>query len=276
MSKLRYFPFGYYMQNGSVLPHQEESVLVARIFEEYVAGHSLQQIAEGLNDSGVLYNENKPLWTKHMVRRILVNRHYYDCSFVPIITRDLFEQAYHLRESKSVTPTAALEHIRKLVVCADCNTRRQLDTHGNPMFTWVCTNCGNRSKPISSYALQAAIDDKLAVLLENPQMITVPVPPGGGVSLEMFKQQQEINRILEKACIDADALIEALHARAAMQYSLCDAGEYDPATLKLKTLFADGDLYHQDEKSLFKESVAAVLMDRQSNIQLKLINGQIL
>ena len=46
MAKNRVIPFGYCMRNGEITVDFTESKVVIRIFEEYLNGSSLQQIAK--------------------------------------------------------------------------------------------------------------------------------------------------------------------------------------------------------------------------------------
>lgn len=45
MAKNRTIPFGYCMRNGQIITEPAESKVVIRIFEEYLNGSSLLQIA---------------------------------------------------------------------------------------------------------------------------------------------------------------------------------------------------------------------------------------
>lgn len=64
MPKNRVIPFGYCMRNGEITVDFNESKAVARIFEEYLNGSSLQQIARLMELEKIRYSEDSEHWNK--------------------------------------------------------------------------------------------------------------------------------------------------------------------------------------------------------------------
>ena len=48
MKKTRYIPYGYTMQNGATVVEHSEAEVIRRIFEFYINGNSLKDIADEL------------------------------------------------------------------------------------------------------------------------------------------------------------------------------------------------------------------------------------
>ena len=71
MAKNRVIPFGYCMKNGGITVDFTESKAVIRIFEEYLNGSSLMQIAKLMESEKIKYNEDSDRWNKNMVKRII-------------------------------------------------------------------------------------------------------------------------------------------------------------------------------------------------------------
>ncbi len=67
-------PYGYRLDNGSLVIIEEEAVIVVRIFDMYLAGKGMGQIAATLNREGVPSREGK--WNKAHIRYILSNEKY--------------------------------------------------------------------------------------------------------------------------------------------------------------------------------------------------------
>lgn len=89
MKKKRYYPFGYRMEQGQVLPVPEEAGLLRHLFSAYLEGASLRQTAELATHSGIPYHENGNGWSKCTVSRILADERYWDCKqFPPVIGGD--------------------------------------------------------------------------------------------------------------------------------------------------------------------------------------------
>ena len=67
MPKNRIIPFGYCMKNGEIITESKELYAVVTIFNEYLKGKSLSEIAALME---VPYSENLS-WNKNMVKRII-------------------------------------------------------------------------------------------------------------------------------------------------------------------------------------------------------------
>ena len=73
MAKNRVIPFGYCMINGEITVDFTESKAVVRIFEEYLNGSSLLQIAKMMESEKIRYSEGSDRWNKNMIKRIIEN-----------------------------------------------------------------------------------------------------------------------------------------------------------------------------------------------------------
>ncbi|MFR1517959.1 MAG: recombinase family protein [Clostridia bacterium] len=78
-------PFGYRMENNTLIPVQEEAEIVIRIYKEYLCGMGVSKIVSGLNSDPDV--PGKP-WRKEGVRYILANEKYigdslFQKSFTP-------------------------------------------------------------------------------------------------------------------------------------------------------------------------------------------------
>ena len=69
-------PFGYRLVQGRLEPVEEEAEIVRHIFDRYLAGHSLEDIAKELTRSGVLPKGQGTGWGHTSVRYLLLNEKY--------------------------------------------------------------------------------------------------------------------------------------------------------------------------------------------------------
>ena len=74
----RYLPFGYQIEQGEIAIESKESNAVRFIFEEYLAGKSLKEIADIMSAKDIPYHEGTQKWNQNMVGRILASKIYYD------------------------------------------------------------------------------------------------------------------------------------------------------------------------------------------------------
>lgn len=124
MAKNRVIPFGYCMKNGEITVDFKESKAVVKIFEEYLNGCSLLQIAKLMESEKIRYSEDSERWNKNMVKRIIENEKYLGNDKYPqIISEKFFNQANEKRVSKATSVcmiSEDLQEIRNLTYCSEC------------------------------------------------------------------------------------------------------------------------------------------------------------
>ena len=127
MAKNRVIPFGYCMINGEITVDFAESKAVIKIFEEYLGGNSLLQIAKLMESEKIRYSEGSDRWNKNMVKRIIENEKYLGNEKYPqIISEKFFNQANEKRVSKATSVCVIsedLQEIRNRTYCAECGHR---------------------------------------------------------------------------------------------------------------------------------------------------------
>ena len=74
--ELRRIFYGYRKDQFDYYIVQEEALIVNKIFCDYLAGHTLLEIAKELTAKQISYYKDKTQWTKNMVCRIIDNEHY--------------------------------------------------------------------------------------------------------------------------------------------------------------------------------------------------------
>ena len=72
-------PYGYAYNDGNLVVVGEEAGIVKKMFEMYLGGHSLKEIENWLNESGIKTKKGGK-WTKKTVARILSNPIY--CGYI--------------------------------------------------------------------------------------------------------------------------------------------------------------------------------------------------
>ena len=112
----RKLPFGYQRCFGDIVPHAAEAEAVRKIYQNYLAGASFRQIAEGLQAQGIPYDGDKQ-WNKNMVARILENERYTGIGpFPALVPAELFRavQDRRIQTAPERTQTPAEKELRKL------------------------------------------------------------------------------------------------------------------------------------------------------------------
>ena len=152
MLKNRYIPYGYTMENGDIVIEQNEAKIIRYIFETYIAGDTLKDIADRLTAQQVVYSEKKTEWNKARVMRILDNVKYLgDETFPQIIDERLFAEASRQKTARQKTTPADSEqeiHVLKgYIVCGKCGCvmKRRVEKKCKYKERWYCSNpeCDN-------------------------------------------------------------------------------------------------------------------------------------
>jgi len=152
MLKNRYIPYGYTMENGDIVIEQNEAKTIRYIFETYIAGATLKDIADRLTAQQVVYSEKKTEWNKARVMRILDNVKYLgDETFPQIIDERLFAEASRQKTARQKTTPADSEqeiHVLKgYIVCGKCGCvmKRRVEKKCKYKERWYCSNpeCDN-------------------------------------------------------------------------------------------------------------------------------------
>lgn len=131
------------------------------------------------------------------------------------------------------------------------------------------------SKPTQAEETFNSIVEKLRWLQQNPELIH---PPAGKVnvqSMEIVLLDREIGQALLDAEPDVDALVSKILHRAELEYEFCSAGDADPATMQIQKACAEYAPTEEFPETFYKEVVSKVILYRNTHIELKLQNGQI-
>lgn len=269
----RYLPFGYKIADGKIAVSPEQANIVSRIFDAYIEGRTLQQIADELSNQKILYRPDAARWNKNMVSRILANADYCGTAeYSQIITAEQLETAERIRKSKAVTYSATLKPFRKDMQCGCCGARLYWHPKSNQ---WFCQECGMWSKPIQAEGTFNNIVEKLRWLRQNPEIIHSPAGQTNVQSMETALLDREIGQALMDTKTDADALIAKILHRAELEYEFCSAGDADPATLQIQKACAEYEPTDSSPYTFYKEVVSKVILYRDTHIEIKLRNGQI-
>lgn len=271
--KKRYLPFGYVIRDGEIRVDTEQAKIVSGIFEAYIAGNTLQQIAESMTAKQIAYRPNQITWNKNSIRRILTNDGYCGTGKYPLlVTEKQFRQAEQIRLSKTMPYSDVLAPFRKDMQCGDCGAR--LYWHGKSQ-QWFCHQCGMWSAPIDETALSASISEKLQRIQENP--LQVRAPKGTSVqSIESARLDQKIRQTMATDIADEEVLIEMILRRAELKYAFCAAGDTDPRTKRIQKACAESAPVEGFPIMLYHDIVEKVILHRDAQIELELKNGQVL
>lgn len=187
-------PFGYKLENGTLIPIDEEIKIVKRIFDDYLHGKGHNKIAMELNDENAI---GKP-WGKERVRYILSNEKYIgDSLFQKTYTPRVFplrnirnngevDQYYVSNTHQGIVDRQTFNKVKIMlernieenrkkqkrekhsfagkIICGDCGWRYKKKSSGE---SWVCTKSGTAGHKCESYPITESAIEKTFVVLYN-------------------------------------------------------------------------------------------------------------
>ena len=146
MKKTRYIPYGYTVQNGTTVVEHSEAEVIRRIFESYINGNSLKDIADELTLLKVPYTEKTSVWDKARIARIIENAKYIgDREYAPIIDEEIYESAVQCKIARKTnqmrSDSETIRFLRDRVKCGECGypMTRTLQSSCKIKERWTCT-----------------------------------------------------------------------------------------------------------------------------------------
>lgn len=274
MKKIRYFPFGYRMADGVMEIVPEESTLVQNIFHAYLAGASLQQLANSAEQTGLQYRENADGWNKNMISRILDDERYWSGNdFPPVISEELATRIANLKACKA-SPKSSIRLFQKTIFCPRCGSRLIRNSKSLPRIFWECENCNIQIGPIADNELLQTVTEKLLAVCRNPQMAEPEQSANNSLSIQAARLTNEINQLLDQREVDADRLVPLILECAAEKYKTCSIKESDHLTIRIKALFQEHSNDEGLDRELFEQTVKQVILQPGGSIQFQLLNGK--
>ena len=286
MPKNRTIPFGYCMKNGEITTEPKEVYTVVTIFDEYLKGKSLSEIAKLMETEKIRYSEDSERWNKNMVKRIIENEKYLGNDTYPqIIAENIFKQANEKRVRKAARLNLIsddLQEIRKRTYCSECGHRLSR-IGGNSKFEhWDCrnTDCYRLEYRLTDQMIIGAVLNVLNSAIANLSLLE----SGGEISIyvptaDIVRQQNEINRMTDSPQVDFDRIKSEIIRLAEMKYDCCTYNESPQKTEELKALLSEhcSDQNHEQLNSLdiglFKKCVSRIWISHFCTIEVELING---
>ena len=280
MPKNRTIPFGYGMKNGEITTNPKEVYAVVTIFDEYLNGKSLSEIANLMQYENIRYSEDSDYWNKNMVKRIIENEKYLGNDTYPqIIAENIFKQANEKRVRKATRLNLIsddLQELRNRTYCSECGHRFSRIGGNSKYEHWDCRNpdCYRLEYRLTDQMIIGAVLNVLNSAIANPSLLE----SGGDISIysptaDIVRQQNEINRMTDSAHIDFDRVKAEIFRLAEMKYDCCSYNDSPQKTEELKSLLQNNEQLNTLDIGLFKSCVSKIWISHFCVFEVELING---
>ena len=280
MAKNRVIPFGYCMRNGEITVDFTESKAVIRIFEEYLGGSSLLQIAKLMESEKVRYSECSDRWNKNMIKRIIENPKYLgDDKYPQIISEKFFDQANKKRVSKATSISSIsdeLHEIRNRTYCLECGHRLSRIGGNCHYAKWDCRNpdCYRLEYQPTDQMIIGAVLTTLNTVIANPSLIesnseiSVYSP-----TADVIRKQNEINQMTDSSQVDFERVKSEIFKLTEMKYECCTYDESPQKTAEICSLLEDHEQLNSLDIGLFKACISRIWISHFCTIEVEFING---
>lgn len=244
MKKNRYIPYGYTMRNGRTVIEHNEAAIIQRIFDHYIEGASLKEIAEDLTAQKIPYTEKTSVWDKARIARIIDNARYTgDGEYDPIIDENTFETAVNAKAARQrkqvVQECEGIRILRNRVKCGKCGwpMTRRVDSKLKIRESWVCTNhsCGCRAR-ISDTDLLMKVTILMNRVIENADLMLPKMKAQHEDSLAVKAMQMQVDRELGQEHASEEFIVTMLGNMASQMYRESQAKELVAARIARKRI----------------------------------------
>lgn len=280
MAKNRVIPFGYCMKNGEITVDFTESKAVVKIFEEYLNGSSLLQIAKLMESEKIKYSEGSEKWNKNMIKRIIENTKYLgDNKYPQIISEKFFDQTNKKRVSKATSIYSIsneLHEIRSRTYCLECGHRLSRIGGNCRCAKWDCRNpdCFRFEYQLTDQMIIGAVLTVMNTVIANPSLIesnseiSVYSP-----TADVIRKQNEINQMTDSTQVDFDRVKSEIFRLAEMKYECCTYDESSQKTAYLQELLENYEQLNSLDISLFKACISRIWISHFCTIDVEFVNG---
>ena len=283
MKKNRNIPFGYTMQKGEIVEEPTESQAVKDIFNLYLDGNSMSEIARQMSISQISYNGITFDWNKNMVKRILENEKYLGKDVYPVLIDS--ETYYHANARKKSKATSVneiseeLKIIRSLTYCTECGHRLSRIGGNTQTDKWDCRNpeCSRFNYRLTDNMIKDILLHILNAVIANPDLLDTDSEISGYTpNIKVKCQQNEINRLMDNPEIDSEKVKTEILRLAELKYDCCVYNDSPQKTEYLKELISGREQLNTLDIDLLKSCVSRILIGHFYTVEIEFINDVII
>ena len=270
----RWILFGYRMECCKYLVVPSEAKTVVRIFEAYINGKTLKDIAEELTVEQIVYNEGKTVWNK-----IIENAHYAGDSIYPqIVNNETFQLAFNRKNAlggKREKDTAEIKYLKSVLYCAACGGRiRRIAKYTPTHEKWFCENNCKLSKYFDDNTLFGDIQSLINSVIINPNLLdTGKIEYTYEPSIETIRKEKEIRYMMDQSNVQFKPIQKTIFDFIQSKFDCCvfDSSVYtEPLKEYMKTQNPTDKL----NIKLLALTAKKIMINTDGSITIHFINGK--
>ncbi len=273
MDNKRIIPFGYQIVNGEMQIQPDEQEAVLYIFNAYLLGATMQQIADVMD---VPYREGMA-WNMSVIQRILACKSYLGIKGYPrLISDEVFEKVAQRRAAKWEKAPKDIRDVRSITVCKECGAKLFRAAYKPAYSLWNCRNpeCSKFPFSLRDEKLFEVLCHILNAVIADPALLNIDTSePTYEPDSEIIRQENEVRRMAENPAVDCDRIRTELLRLAAMKYRCCTYNDAPLQTERLKALLADRTQQNTLDVGLLMTCVRRISVSHFYTIEVEFMNG---
>ena len=153
-----YISYGFVQKPTGIFIEPHQAKVVQQIYQRYLAGDSLEGIADFLFLKGILSPQGKERWTRPIISSLLSNKKYvrYIISFDDFFTVQV-EKSKRSNIDKDTGKRKAARYssqnvLSGLLVCAECGANYRRIARPSGEIVWRCASRVEHGKKVCKYS----------------------------------------------------------------------------------------------------------------------------
>lgn len=275
--KLRMISYGYEMINGVLNVLEEEANIVLEIFRRYGEGETLKGIADDLTERKIIFFQDKCVWNKNMIARMIENRRYIGADGYPrIISDEDYERIYNLKDKKGVKKSVCsteIEYLRGISVCAQCGSK--LYRHGtwSVREKWFCpfgckTDIYVGDKELTTGIQNALKHAKMDSSILDKHSDSNTYHP----TLEIIRSDKDIDRMIDQSNVQFTAVKKLIFQCVEKKFICCTENKSEVYTDYVLKCFDEWNPVDGVDIDFMRKVVDRVFLEKDGSVIIKMIN----
>ncbi len=272
----RMISYGYGIENGKITVIPSEAEIVREIFNAYLSGKILKEIAIDLSGRGIVFFEGKSNWNKNTVVRIIQNEKYIgEKNYPAIIDREIFEKANSQKDAKGhkkEKQPEIIEYLKGIAYCGECGDLLHRRVTWGIREKWYCESGCKCEKYIDDKFIFDGVMRVLSAVRDNSQLLYAnEEKPTYTKTQEIMRQTNEIGRYMNERTPSFNAGKKLILECAALKFSACGySGKSAVAEYIVERLKNEKDYLKKD---FLQKIIERIIVKADGGIAVRFIGG---
>lgn len=281
---LRTILYGYRKEQFEFYIVPEEAEIVKTIFNEYLGGKTLLEIANSLTNKGIVYYQDKTIWSKQAVRRILENSHYLgDADYPQIIDKETYEKANKMRLNKGgerEKDTEEISYLKKHMICDCCGKNFSRKSHYKNRERWLCLGgCKATKEYLDDPVLFAKINAVIKLVKRNPCLLFLDeseeIEQECTLTREFLRKERDVRNLMNDMNSSLQSVKKLLFDLQTEKFSNLKpvlSGEYTDELIMLVSEFPVKK--EGIDIEFLRQTISKIIVQADGNIRIRFVNGK--